>query len=164
MNDSTSLNQAKPIFVPARENPNDVDVRALIERHFDLMRSLSPAESCHVMEPETLVQAGACLFGLRKEGVLLGIGAVTPLDSQTAELKSMHTTAEARGQGVARLLLRTLLDAARAMGASRVNLETGTDPAFAAARGLYISEGFAECPPFSGYRIDPLSVYMTKSI
>ena len=80
------------------------------------------------------------------------------------ELKSMHVAADARGQGLGRDLLLGILDVARANGARGVCLETGSDAAFAAARRLYQAQGFAECPPFGTYKVDPLSVFMCRAL
>ena len=151
-------------LILTHERPETADVRALLQRHFDLMRSQSPEESCHVMAPESLGEAGATLLGIRRNGVLLGLGALARIGDTVGELKSMHTATEARGQGVARHLLRALLEHARAEGIGTVSLETGSDPDFAAARALYTSEGFAVCPPFGSYVHDPLSVFMTRSV
>nr|WP_299346363.1 molybdenum cofactor synthesis domain-containing protein [uncultured Maritalea sp.] len=46
----------------------------------------------------------------------------------------------------------------------KVSLETGSDASFLAARNLYLSEGFAVCPPFGSYTLDPLSVFMTRTL
>lgn len=147
---------------PTVERPDTADVRDLLLRHFQLMRSQSPEESCHVMAPDALSDADALLFGLRRDGVLLGIGAITVIGTDHGELKSMHTAEEARGQGVGRRLINGLTDAAEARGIKRLSLETGTGATFAAARQLYLSEGFSICPPFGSYTADPLSVFMTK--
>jgi putative acetyltransferase len=146
------------------EDPATPDVRALLQRHFDLMRSQSPAESCHVMAPDTLTAAGAVLLGVRRDGMLLGVGALARVGPSEGELKSMHTASEARGQGVARQLLQALILRAQDMGLTRISLETGTAAPFAAARSLYAAEGFVECPPFGSYVRDSLSVFMTKQI
>jgi putative acetyltransferase len=141
------------------------EVVALIERHFALMRSQSPAESCHVMAPDALFSAGAFIFALRNpEGDVLGMGALKPLDADHAELKSMHTKSEARGLGVGAALVTHLLDKARAMGLTRVSLETGSEGVFAPARRLYERFGFTYCPPFGDYVEDPLSVFMTRTL
>jgi putative acetyltransferase len=76
------------------------------------------------------------------------------------EIKSMRTTASARGRGVATLMLRHILDDARARKLKRIYLETGTEDYFAPARRLYARHGFIECPPFGGYALDPNSVFM----
>ena len=146
------------------ERPDAADVRAMLQRHFDLMRANSPEESCHVMEPDALSVAGITLLGVRRNGMLLGTGALSEIGQHQGELKSMHTAAEARGQGVARKLLRALIDHASNLRMVRVSLETGTAPTFAAARALYASEGFVACAPFGDYVHDPLSTYMTKEL
>ena len=146
------------------EDPAAEDVRALLQRHFDLMRSQSPAESCHVMEPAALAGAEVTLLGLREHGTLLGIGALARIGAQDGELKSMHTAREARGKGGARRILNALMALAAEQGLSRVSLETGTADDFAAARALYLSEGFERCPPFGDYKVDPLSTYMRRVI
>ena len=70
----------------------------------------------------------------------------------------MRTTAGARGRGVATLMLRHILEDARARNLERLYLETGTEDYFAPARRLYVRNGFTECPPFAGYALDPNSV------
>ncbi|KIC50141.1 GNAT family N-acetyltransferase [Tateyamaria sp. ANG-S1] len=146
------------------DTPATPDVQALLARHFELMRSQSPAESCHVMEPETLLETAATLYAARDGDTVLGVGALTAIASGHGELKSMHTAAEARGRGVARAILAALLDAARAQGMERVSLETGSAEVFAPARALYAAHGFEECPPFGDYVLDPLSVFMTRML
>jgi putative acetyltransferase len=44
----------------------------------------------------------------------------------------------------------------------QLSLETGAEPIFAPARGLYERAGFAYCGPFEGYVLDANSVFMTK--
>jgi putative acetyltransferase len=43
-------------------------------------------------------------------------------------------------------------------------LETGVQPTFIAARGLYERAGYSICGPFEGYWDDPNSLFMTKSL
>ncbi|WP_299284025.1 GNAT family N-acetyltransferase [uncultured Tateyamaria sp.] len=140
------------------------DVHALLIRHFELMRATSPAESCHVMEPGTLLDAGAVLFAARHEGVLLGVGALATLEPTHGELKSMHTAAAARGRGVGAALVTALIAHARTLGMSRLSLETGSAALFAPARALYGAHGFTLCDPFGDYVRDPLSVFMTRTL
>ena len=147
-----------------RDSPDTGDVRALLLRHFEVMRAGSPEESCHVMEPDTLLERGVVLFAARDGGKVLGVGALAQLDPQHGELKSMHTHADARGRGVARAVLTALMDEARSQGMTRLSLETGTADMFAPARALYTAHGFAECPPFGAYVYDPLSVFMTRTL
>ena len=150
--------------VPDLVSVDDDDVRALLARHFDLMRSQSPEESCHVMDDSGLRASGARILGWRDAGTLRGIVALTLLEPGHGEIKSMHTAEEARGRGVGRILLRHLIALAQNEGLKRLSLETGSADSFAPARGLYASEGFALCPPFGAYEEDPLSVFMTRRI
>ena len=143
---------------------DDPGVQALLMRHFDLMRASSPEESCHVMQPDALLQRGAVVFAARDLSGVVGVGALAQVDAQHGELKSMHTAAEARGRGVARALLSALLQAARDQDMTRVSLETGSDEMFAPARALYAAHGFTDCPPFGSYTADPLSVFMTRAL
>ena len=147
-----------------RDTPDNPQVQALLTRHFELMRASSPEESCHVMEPGALLERGVVLFAARDGDTVLGVGALARLESGHGELKSMHTAAEARGRGVARKILAALLDAARTDEMARVSLETGSAELFAPARALYAAHGFEECPPFGDYVVDPLSVFMTRTL
>lgn len=140
------------------------DVRDLLLVHHALMRAGSPEESCHVMDPGSLAEAGAVLLAARDGEALLGVGAMKEIAPGHGELKSMHTAEAARGRGVGRALLLALIDTARQAGLTRLSLETGSAPDFAAARALYLAQGFETCPPFGDYTLDPLSVFMTRQI
>lgn len=149
----------------AFDTPNTADVRALLERHFALMRAGSPEESCHVMAPDTLLERDAVLVaasGGRKQ--VLGIGAMTVIAPGHGELKSMHTAAEARGKGVGQAVLTELMKAASDRNLTRLSLETGSADTFAPARALYARNGFSLCDPFGSYSEDPLSVFMTRRL
>ena len=148
----------------ARATPDAPEVEALLLRHFELMRATSPAESCHVMEPGTLLENDAALFAARDGDAVLGVGALTVIAPGHGELKSMHTAAEARGRGVARAVLRALMGHAHDTGLTRLSLETGSAEEFAPARALYAAHGFEDCPPFGSYVVDPLSVFMTRML
>ena len=147
------------------DTPNTPDVRALLGRHFALMRAGSPAESCHVMPPEALLERDAVLMAARNDaGAVLGIGALTVIAPGHGELKSMHTVENARGRGVAQAVLDALIETVRAQGLGRLSLETGSADTFAPARALYARNGFVICPPFADYVADPLSVFMTRAV
>lgn len=153
-----------PDLTVARAAPDLPEVEALLQRHFELMRATSPAESCHVMEPGTLLENGAVLYAARDGEAVLGVGALTVIAPGHGELKSMHTAAEARGRGVARAVLQALMEHARDTGLTRLSLETGSAQEFAPARALYAAYGFEDCPPFGSYVVDPLSVFMTRTL
>ena len=148
-------------LVIALANPRAADVAAVLERHMDVMRADTPPAHVHALPAERLQDPAVSLFGARRGGMLVGIGAIRQLDSGHAEIKSMHTVAEARGQGVGRAVLRHLLQVARTRGYQRVSLETGTMPAFEPARAMYRAAGFERCAPFGEYTRNPFSICMS---
>jgi putative acetyltransferase len=80
------------------------------------------------------------------------------------EIKSMRTAADYLGKGVGTQMLRHIIHEAKARGCNRLSLETGSGPAFDAARRLYQRFGFEYCPPFADYADDPFSRFMTLAI
>ncbi len=146
------------------DSPLSAEVLPLLRRHLDLMWASSPPESVHALDPSELAATGIDFFTLREGAAVLGMGAVKKIDSDHAELKSMHIVAEARGRGLARVLLDHLMAQARAAGYTRLSLETGVEDVFAPARALYAAAGFVQCPPFEGYHDDPNSFFMTLSL
>jgi putative acetyltransferase len=148
----------------AIDDPRAEDVRQLLERHLAFANTHSPPEDVHALDVDGLVDPALTLFSYRVDGEVLGVGALKQLDASHAELKSMHTAHEARGRGVGRAMLVHLIGVARERGFRRLSLETGTPAAFAPARSLYASEGFAPCEPFGEYWLSPNSTCMTMSL
>ena len=140
----------------------DRGVAALIATHFDLMRSSSPEESCHVQPADALEEDDAFFVAAKRGETVLSIGAFKQIGPDHCEIKSMHTHVDARGQGLALHVLRALIVEAKAQGMVRASLETGSDALFTPARRLYQSESFEICAPFCDYVEDPLSVFMTR--
>ena len=74
----------------------------------------------------------------------------------------MFVRPEARGQGLSRQIVAALEALLRAEGIALVRLETGIyQPE---AIGLYKGLGFAERGPFGDYQIDPLSLFMERTL
>jgi putative acetyltransferase len=143
------------------DDPYAGDVRALLERHVTFALAQTPPEDSHALDADALVEPGVTFFSYRRDGELLGVGALKELDSDHAEIKSMHTVEAARGQGIGRAMVEHLIAVAREQGFRRVSLETGTGPVFAAARSLYARAGFEPCEPFGDYRRTDNNFYMT---
>ncbi|MET9951618.1 GNAT family N-acetyltransferase [Streptomyces sp. NPDC006339] len=89
--------------------------------------------------------AGAFLVG-RHEGKPAACGGVVLLDAERAELTRVFIRPAFRGTGGAALLLSGLEDAARALGARRMVLNTRLD--LVEARALYVRHGYAEIPAY----------------
>lgn len=93
----------------------------------------------------------------------VGCGAVRLLDADTAELKRMYTAPEVRGSGLGRLLVVALEAEARALGASRLVLETGVRQH--AALALYRNTGFTPIPLYGEYGLSPdTSICLGKAL
>src|SRR3712207_5784433 len=131
--------------VIAVDDPAAPDVRALIARHLEFARATTPPEAVFALDLDGLQEPGVTLFSYRVDGEVLGIAALKRLDDEHAELKSMHTAAEARGRGVGRALVDHIVAVARERGYRRISVETGSGAAFEAARTLYASAGFEPC-------------------
>lgn len=128
------------------------------------MLSVSPADSCHFLPLDGLKGPDMTVWELREDDRLLGCGALKEIDPSHGEIKSMHTAMPARGRGLARQMLRLILDTAAARGYQRLSLETGTAAAFVPAIRLYESHGFTPCGPFGTYPDSPHSLFMTRTL
>jgi putative acetyltransferase len=146
------------------EDPLRDDVRALIARHLDFAHEVTPRGHVHALSTDGLTDPSVTLFGARVRGEIVAIGALRELDRSHGELKSMHTAAEQRGQGLGSAMLDHLLAVARARGYGRVSLETGTLPSFDPARALYTTRGFVPCKPFGDYTVNEYSICMTLEL
>lgn len=83
----------------------------------------------------------------RYDGEPGGCAGVRLLDATTAELKRVFVREGLRGKGGAPLLVRAAEDAARALGATRMILDTRGD--LVEARALYARLGYAETEPYN---------------
>lgn len=149
----------------SEERPDSPDIVLLLEEHLADMHAWSPAESVHALDLERLLHPSVTFWAVRDDdGRLLGVGALKQHDERMAEVKSMRTTAHARGKGVATAVLAAIIAECRRRGIRELNLETGTQEQFAPARALYAKHGFTSRGPFADYTDDPLSAYFTLAL
>lgn len=153
----------EPLLI-ALDDPQRPDVRALLEQHMRFAHEYTEHGEVYALDVEALLEPSIRFFSVRRAGQLLGVGALSRLDPTHVELKSMHTAADARGQGVARALVQYLLRFAGAEGYHRMSLETGSMEAFAPARSLYSKLGFIVCKPLPHYPPSALSTFMTRTL
>ncbi len=147
--------------------PDDLtspEIAELLADHLRDMNLHSPPESVHALDLAELRQPDITFWSIWNGDELVGCGALKELDPTHAEIKSMRTVPNYRGQGAGKLMLRHMLDEAKLRGYERLSLETGSMAAFEPARGLYTSHGFTECGPFADYILDPHSVFMTRQL
>lgn len=138
-------------------SPLDADVRALIADLDAFNVALYPAESNHFDAPETLAAARAVFLAVERNGVIIGCGAAKNCGGW-AEIKRMFLNPEARGVGIAAVVLDRLIAWARAERLPLARLETGN--VSEGALKLYRRAGFVEIPAFPPYKPDPLSIFM----
>mgnify|MGYP003635099444 CR=1 FL=1 len=136
----------------------------LLQGHLDDMYATSPAESVHALDISKLQAPDIRFWSAWQGDTLVGCVALKQHSAQMAEIKSMRTAPEARGQGVGRALLQFLLEQAKHSGIRQLYLETGSMDFFLPARNLYQSAGFEFCGSFADYPDDPNSMFMTKAL
>lgn len=93
-----------------------------------------------------------------------GCAALLLRETAFAELKSLHVLDSARGAGVGRLLVDTVIAAARQAGCTRIGLETGWSDGFAPSRRLYERLGFTLCDAFPPYKHGTFSCCMMRTL
>ena len=146
------------------EDPHTPDVKALLQTHLDFCHEVTPPEHSYALDVAKLKAPEITVFGIRENGLLLGVGALKELEAGHAELKSMHTAKVSRGKGVGRAMIINILAFARSKGISQVSLETGSHPPYEPARTLYESFGFESCPAFGDYELSEFNICFTLKI
>jgi len=154
---------ADPITV-REDDLSGPEIASLLQRHMDHMLSITPAESVYALDIDGLRVPEITFWAAWDGDDLVGCVALKDHGDGLGEIKSMHTRAERRGQGIARKLFETLMDEARSRRMERLSLETGRTDHFRPAQELYRRYGFEETGPFADYDNDPHSYFMTRVI
>ncbi|UOQ86370.1 GNAT family N-acetyltransferase [Gracilibacillus salinarum] len=147
-----------------KDNLQGEEIKELIIDHLNSMTLHSPPESIHALNLDELRKPELTFWTVWEGSELLGCGALKELSATDGEIKSMKTSPQHLRKGVSTCLLQFIIDEAKQRGYTRLSLETGSMAAFAPARKLYEKFGFHYCNPFSNYREDENSVFMTKEI
>ena len=145
-------------------NFDNPEVNELLIKHFIELRSVSPRGSAHVLDIEGLKDPSVNFWSLWEESELVGSGALKFLDKKHGEFKSIRINDRFRNKGYGVKIVNLLIDEAKKIGIERLSLETGAGSFFLSARKLFTRCGFVACEPFSHYKNDVNSVYMTMLI
>ena len=143
---------------------DDPRVVALLDLHLGSARAQTAPGSAHALDLSGLKAPDIRFWTVWDGQTLLGTGALKRLSGDHGEVKSMHTAEAARRRGAGSMMLRHIIDRARADGLRRLSLETGSWDFFRPAQAFYRAHGFVECGPFGGYILDPNSVFMSLDL
>jgi putative acetyltransferase len=149
-------------FVIRKDDLSSDESQSIVREHMAGMLANTPPESVHALPLDKLRQAHITFWTAWLGTELCGCGALQTLDHLQGEVKSMRTREKFLRQGVGQALLSHIVTEASARGLKKLSLETGSSESFAAARSMYLRNGFEICGPFGDYKLDPHSVFMTK--
>jgi DNA-binding MarR family transcriptional regulator/GNAT superfamily N-acetyltransferase len=133
------------------EAPDSEDALWCLNEYFQELSTrfetgFDPGKSNPARTEEMIPPAGFFVVA-RLAGLPVGCGALKRQTATAGEIKRMWTAPSARGQGVARGVLRALESIARESGLTMLRLETNRT--LTEAQALYRREGYDEVAPFN---------------
>ena len=156
MSDSVTFTRAELTAEPSR--------RLITALNAELSAAYSEPGANHFgLDPAEVSGKRGVFLVVSLDGEPVGCGAMRLIDPQTGELKRMYLSPAARGRGLGRQLVAALEAEAKALGARRLILETGTRQT--AALALYRGAGFKAIPLYGEYLNSPAtSVCLGKDL
>ena len=145
-------------------NFDDPEVNEMLVKHFIELRSVSPEGSAHVLDIIGLKDSTIKFWSLWEDNQLMGSGALKFLNKEHGEFKSIRINDKFRKKGNGIKVINHLIDKSKKLNIKKLSLETGAGTFFNPARKLFTQCGFKPCEPFSHYKKDVNSVYMTLLI
>ena len=145
-------------------NFDNPEVNELLVKHFIELRSVSPEDSCHVLDIAGLKDPSIKFWSLWENNELMGGGALKFLDKEHGEFKSIRIHDNFRRMGNGINVINHLINEAKKLNIKKLSIETGAGDFFKPARKLFKQCGFEICDPFAHYKEDKNSVYLTKTL
>ena len=145
-------------------NFDNIEVHKLLVKHFIELRSVSPEGSAHVLDITGLKDPSIKFWSLWEGDELMGVGAIKFLSKIHGEFKSIRINDKFKNKGYGLKVINHLIDEAKKLNIQQLSLETGAGNFFLNARKLFTKCGFKTCKPFSHYKKDVNSVYMSMLI
>ncbi len=145
-------------------DPDDPAARACLAAYADLLAARIPGvPRAHVPDPDPEAAAyrppqGAFLLALSDGRAVACVALKTALPG-TGEVKRLWVAPAARGHGLARRMMEAIEDSARALGFTRLRLDT--NERLPEAIALYRATGWAETDPFGPF---PATHWFVKSL
>ena len=146
------------------DNFDNVEVHALLIKHFIELRSVSPEGSTHVLDIAGLKDPLIKFWSLWDNNNLVGVGALKFLGKEHGEFKSIRVNDNFRNKKNGIKIVNHLINEAQKLNIKKISVETGAGNFFLPARKLFTKCGFKTCEPFSCYENDINSVYMSVII
>lgn len=126
-----------------------------IDRYIDALMRIEQEAFAQPWSREAYIEEAsrpiAHLVALVEDGCLVGYAGFWQVLDE-ADINNVAIATERRGEGLGKLLMGGLLDTARLLGCTRINLEVRAGNA--AAIALYRGCGFTECGRRAGYYQD----------
>ena len=145
-------------------NFDSIEVHDLLIKHFIELRLVSPKGSTHVLDIAGLKDPSIKFWSLWENDELMGIGALKFLDEGHGEFKSIRVNDKFRNKGNGLKVINHLINEAKNLSIKKLSLETGAGKFFQNARKLFTECGFKSSKPFSHYKNDINSIYMSMLI
>jgi putative acetyltransferase len=143
MTDGPGQRGTERFAIRSAANADGPHVRAIVERvlrEYGLAPSPGDTDADLADLEANYLDRGGAFWVVESPSGVVGCAGLYPVDHETMELRKMYLLPEARGRGLGRRLLRSLVAEARARGAKRVVLETAS--VLREAIELYRSMGF----------------------
>lgn len=144
----------EPLLVPRTDLADERTV-GLVLRLNDELSAMYPEPGANhfTLDPESVLPPKGVMVRAELAGTPVACGAIRVLDDERAEVKRMFVDPATRGLKIGAAVLDRLEAEARALGVSRLVLETGTRQL--AAIGLYLKAGFEPIPLWGEYLRSP---------
>lgn len=139
---------------------NFVDLnREWIEESF----CLEEADKVAFNAPESIPAEGGEIFFAKLGASIVGTCALRKLSEKEYRLEKLAVSSHARGKGIGRQLLQAALEHAKAVGSTKVSLQSAHS--LSKAQSLYLSLGFTQVDgPKEGSALKRVDVFMEKTI
>ena len=145
-------------------NFDNSEVNELLNKHFIELKAASPEGSAHVLDIPGLKDSSIKFWSLWENDKLIGCGALKFINNNHGEFKSIRVHDNFRKKGYGVKVIKHLINEAKRLNIKQISVETGAGEFFNPARKLFDQYGFTECEPFSHYKLDENSIYLTKHI
>ena len=152
------------MIVSIEGNFDHPEVNELLTKHFIELRNASPEGSAHVLDIDGLKDPAIKFWSLWENDKLMGSGALKFINKEHGEFKSIRVNDKFRNKKYGLKVITHLIGEAKKLNIKRLSLETGAGDFFTPARKLFTKCGFKTCDPFSHYKDDINSVYMSMLI